>query len=138
MAGPVAIAIAVVEHQGKVLIGRRPPGVPLAGLWEFPGGKVLPGETPEEAAVRECREETGLEVRLTGAYPSWEHAYGYATLRLFAFKAEPARAEATARPPFVWVPRQSLCEYPFPPANAELVRQLVRDEAVGDPPPASR
>ena len=48
---PVLVAVAVVEHASKVLVGRRPAGKPLAGLWEFPGGKVLPGETPEEAAA---------------------------------------------------------------------------------------
>jgi mutator protein MutT len=57
---PIAVAIAVLEHNGKFLVGVRPPGVPLAGLAEFPGGKIDLGETPEAAAIRECREETGL------------------------------------------------------------------------------
>jgi 8-oxo-dGTP diphosphatase len=50
------IAVAVVEHDDRVLIGQRPPGVVLGGLWEFPGGKIFEGESAEEAAVRECRE----------------------------------------------------------------------------------
>ena len=53
---PVQIALAVVRHDDSVLIGQRPAGVPLAGYWEFPGGKILDDETPQEAAARECRE----------------------------------------------------------------------------------
>lgn len=126
MAKPMAIAIAVVQHQGNVLIGLRPEGGPLAGFWEFPGGKVLPGETPEQAAVRECREETGLEIRLTAAYAPWEYAYPHGTIRFHAFAAEPLQADVTPRGPFRWVPCPSLSQYRFPPANATLVDQLVR------------
>jgi len=135
MAEPVAIAIAVVQHQGKVLIGPRPPGAPLAGLWEFPGGKILPGETPQQAALRECREETGLEVRLTGACPPWEHAYPHATIRFYAFTAEPAQSDPVPQPPFIWVPCRSLSQYTFPPANAGLVRQLIQKEVIQPPSP---
>ncbi|MBI3839784.1 MAG: NUDIX domain-containing protein, partial [Planctomycetia bacterium] len=63
-ARPVEIAVAVVEGDGKFLIGQRETGVPLAGLWEFPGGKVEPGEPAENAAIRECLEETGWLVRI--------------------------------------------------------------------------
>ena len=58
------IAIAIVEYDGLFLVGQRPPDVPLAGLWEFPGGKVQAGETPEAAAARECFEETGLTAQV--------------------------------------------------------------------------
>src|SRR5947209_7478611 len=64
------IAIAVVEQDGRFLVGRRPAGVPLAGLSEFPGGKIEPQETAEAAAVRECFEETGIVVEVTGRYPA--------------------------------------------------------------------
>lgn len=137
MAEPLPIAIAVVQHQGKVLIGLRPPGVPLAGFWEFPGGKILPGETPEQAALRECREETGLEVRLTGACLPWEHTYPHATLRFYAFTAEPARSDLVPRPPFIWTPCCALSQYAFPPANAPLVSQLVRAASFAPPLPPS-
>src|SRR5437764_2006476 len=59
---PTPIAVAVVEKDGHFLVGQRPEGVSLAGLWEFPGGKIEPGESPEAAAVRECLEETGVDV----------------------------------------------------------------------------
>lgn len=57
---PTPIAIAVVQHADQFLIGQRPAGLVLSGYWEFPGGKIQLGETPEAAAVRECLEETGL------------------------------------------------------------------------------
>ena len=62
---PTDIAIAVVEQHGQFLIGQRPADVALGGLWEFPGGKVEPGELPVNAAIRECLEETGLVVRIS-------------------------------------------------------------------------
>ncbi|MBU2532717.1 MAG: (deoxy)nucleoside triphosphate pyrophosphohydrolase, partial [Alphaproteobacteria bacterium] len=55
-------AAALIDADNRVLIARRPPGKPMAGLWEFPGGKVQPGETPEEALIRELREELGIEL----------------------------------------------------------------------------
>lgn len=138
MAEPTAIALAVVHYRGNVLIGLRPEGVPLAGLWEFPGGKILSGETPEQAALRECREETGLEIRLTAAYAPWEYAYPHGTIRFHAFAAEPAQADPLPRPPFCWVPCRSLSQYRFPPANAALVGQLVRQECSPFAPPQAR
>lgn len=60
MAGPVEVVAAVVERDGRYLITRRPEGTHLAGLWEFPGGKLLPGEKPEDALRRELKEELGV------------------------------------------------------------------------------
>lgn len=82
------IAVAVVRHGGDYLVGRRPEGVPLAGYWEFPGGKVEPRETAEAAAVRECREETGLDVQVVGEFPPVDFAYSHGTLRLRFFSCE--------------------------------------------------
>ena len=74
-----SIAVAVVEHEGRVLIGQRPPGTALAGYWEFPGGKIGAGERAEEAARRECLEETGLITRTTDlidVFAGQEHPRG--------------------------------------------------------------
>jgi 8-oxo-dGTP diphosphatase len=120
------IAVAVVEHQGRFLVGRRPPGVPLAGLWEFPGGKVAANETPRDAAVRECREETGLEVRAGGEYPPAEHRYEHGAVRLFFFACEPVDPAEPPRPPFTWVARGELNDREFPAANRELLAMLRR------------
>jgi 8-oxo-dGTP diphosphatase len=117
----VDIAIAVVECKDKFLIGLRPAGEALAGVWEFPGGKVEPGETPENAAVRECLEEAGLAVRVTGEYPQVAHDYEHAPvcLHFFACAAIEQRKRLPSR--FRWVARADLARYAFPAANAGLL-----------------
>lgn len=121
------IAIAVVEHAGQFLIGERPPGVALAGLWEFPGGKVEPGETPEAAAVRECLEETGLLVEVVGEYPRHDHDYAHDRVRLQFFSCRPKSQELAPLSPFRWVPREELQAYEFPRGNSELLSLLVSE-----------
>jgi len=118
------IAIAVVEHHGMYLIGQRPAGVPLAGLWEFPGGKVQSDETPEEAAVRECREETGLDVNVVGRYPNVEHQYEHGHVSLAFFACRLANADQRPIPPFQWVAAARLGDFQFPAANAALIDSL--------------
>ena len=125
-AGPrQEIAVAVVEREGMFLIGRRAEGTALAGYWEFPGGKLEGGETPEAAAVRECLEETGLEVRVTGAYPSTSHDYDHASLRLHFLACEVIDQRRALPDRFRWAPVQELGQYPFPPANRELLDMLI-------------
>lgn len=124
---PIPIAIAIVERGGMVLIGRRPLDVPLGGFWEFPGGKVRPGETLEEAAVRECREETGLGVRLGPKYLSVGHRYAHGQLELHFFAAAPLDPSQTPAEPFCWVHLAELGAYRFPPANAEILARLLGD-----------
>lgn len=119
------IAVAVVEHQGKYLIGRRPGDAPLGGLWEFPGGKVRREELPEQAAVRECAEETGLNVEVCGELPTVFHDYPHGRLELRFFACRLVGTAETPRTPFRWVPAGDLLRYAFPPANAALIQQLV-------------
>lgn len=121
---PTRIAIAVVEHERHYLIGQRPPGVPLAGLWEFPGGKIEPGEMPEAAALRECREEAGLDVVVVGTYPTVEHEYDHGRVSLTFFDCRPIDTRQPPKPPFEWVSVARLAEYNFPPANAALLEYL--------------
>ncbi|MBL9094824.1 MAG: (deoxy)nucleoside triphosphate pyrophosphohydrolase [Planctomycetaceae bacterium] len=125
---PTPIAVAVVEHAGKFLIGRRPEGVPLAGLWEFPGGKVGDGELPADAARRECMEETGLAVVVVGAYPEVERQYDHDRVRLHFFAcalAETASDEPAPTPVgYRWVGPCELASYEFPPANQGLLSLL--------------
>lgn len=121
----IEIAIAVVEHDGKCLIGLRPAGVPLAGYWEFPGGKVHVGESPEVAAVRECLEETGLAVRVVSEYPPAAHDYEHASVCLHFFACEPRDLGVDTLPPrFRWVTFRDLGDYEFPLANAALLALL--------------
>jgi mutator protein MutT len=119
------IAIAVVQRYDQFLIGQRREGVPLAGLWEFPGGKIRAGETPDAAAARECREETGLDVTIVAAYPEVVHSYDHADVRLHFFAATPIDLSAQPSAPFRWVPAVKLGEYEFPAANDKLVAFLM-------------
>ena len=120
-----SIAVAVVRRSGQVLIGPRPSDVPLAGFWEFPGGKLQPGESPEAAALRECREETGLEIRLEGACEEVVFAYPHGRLRIYFFAARPAGDSLVPRAPFRWVSLSELVRYPFPPANQSVLDRLL-------------
>lgn len=120
------IAIAVVEHEGRLLIGQRPPEVPLAGLWEFPGGKMEPDETAKVAAVRECNEETGLAVEAVGTWLIQEAEYPHGRVRLHFIACRLAESERDApEPPFRWVSRGQLAEYEFPSGNRELLKMLA-------------
>ena len=122
---PTPIAIAVVEHDGRFLIGQRPAGLPLAGLWEFPGGKIEPGETPEAAAVRECLEETGVPVEPLSRYPEHIQAYDHDRVQLFFIACRPEPdANTLPLPPFRWAGREELAGLNFPAGNARLLSLL--------------
>ena len=120
------IAVAVVERGGHYLVGKRPEGVPLAGYWEFPGGKIEPGETAEQAAVRECREETGLDVTAAGRFPRASHLYEHGTVEIeFIACVMKEYPSAAPQSPFVWMPVEKLSALRFPPANEKLLRALT-------------
>jgi 8-oxo-dGTP diphosphatase len=126
---PTPIAIAVVEHEGRFLIGQRPDGAPLAGLWEFPGGKIEPGETPEAAAVRECLEETGLHVQPLIRYPPHIQEYDHDRVELHFIGCRPLEeSQSTPQPPFQWIARSELGRYEFPAGNRGLLRLLLAGE----------
>ena len=123
------IAAAIVEHHGAVLIGQRGAGRALAGLWEFPGGKVEPGEEPAAAARRECLEETGVAIRILRPAREVFYRYPHAQVRIQFFDAEPEGPSTRPQEPFVWVPISALSAYEFPPANAEMIADLLRRSA---------
>lgn len=124
MSGKTLIAIAVVLRENEVLIGQRPPGVPLAGLWEFPGGKVEETETPEAAAVRECLEETGLKIDVEGPLLTTDHAYDHGSVDLRFFSCRVREFPPVLLGTFRWVPIKELDQYSFPEANRPLIQQL--------------
>ncbi len=119
------IAIAVVEHEGRFLIGRRPPNVPLGGLWEFPGGKLQAGETPEAAAARECLEETGVAVQVGAEYPTVEFDYAHDRVELHFFHCAPIDPARPPREPFRWVRRAELAALEFPAANRAILDRIA-------------
>ena len=122
-AGSVPVAVAVVVHDGKVLVGERAETDTLAGFAEFPGGKVEVNESPEAAAIRECREETGLLVRVARLLNQVQHAYEHATVKIDFFLCECDRPAAPLEP-YRWVSLQELSDHRFPPANETVLARL--------------
>ncbi len=123
------IAIAVVQRDQSFLVGQRPTNVPLAGLWEFPGGKLEAGESAEQAAQRECLEETGLPIQIQSQLAEIHHTYAHGQLTLTFFAAtvaEESRNQAP-RPPFQWIDRSELQKLEFPPANVPILAMLADD-----------
>ncbi|MEX1095952.1 MAG: (deoxy)nucleoside triphosphate pyrophosphohydrolase [Planctomycetales bacterium] len=121
------VAIAVVEHAGRYLVGVRGDDVALPGRAEFPGGKCDPGESPRDAAVRECLEETGLAVVPVELLLEKSHAYPHGALRLAFWKCRPANPfdVREKHAGFRWVDAAELAALDFPEANAEVIRVLV-------------
>jgi 8-oxo-dGTP diphosphatase len=128
------IAIAVVEHDGCFLVGRRAEGVALAGLWEFPGGKIEPGESAEQAAVRECLEESGIVVQPLFRYATNVHEYEHGRVELFFVACRPATPDAAATiNGFRWIPRNELRALEFPDGNRVILQILMATKsALGD------
>jgi 8-oxo-dGTP diphosphatase len=122
---PTSIAIAVVERDNHFLVGERPAGKPLAGYSEFPGGRVEASESPEEAAIRECEEETGLKVEIVGSYGDCLHDYSHDRVHLYFLSCRAVAGETLPKPPFEWIPRNELAELRFPEANATLLARLL-------------
>ena len=128
---PTQIAIAVVERNGRFLVGERPAGKPLAGFAEFPGGRVEAGETPEQAAVRECFEETGLSVAVVRRYDDCRHDYAHDRVHLHFFACRIVGADTPPRDPFRWISRADLETLDFPEANRQLLGLLTGAEDSG-------
>ncbi|GBD35170.1 8-oxo-dGTP diphosphatase [bacterium HR36] len=124
----VRVAIAVVRREQEVLVGIRPAEVPLAGLAEFPGGKCQARETPEQTAVRECLEETGLRVRACRRLCEVEHIYPHGRLHLTFVECEPLCLDPP-QAPFRWTAIGQLRQLQFPEAN-KLVLEILEQEAL--------
>ncbi len=134
------IAVGVVEDGvGRVLIQRRPEDAMLGGLWEFPGGKVEPGETPAEACRREIREELGLAVEVGAPVARIAHAYSHFRITLHAFRCRLAEEAPVpggvvrepvhhAGQPVRWVAVAALDDHAFPRANRRLIEALAEQE----------
>jgi A/G-specific adenine glycosylase len=122
------VAVGIVEDQGRVLIARRREEQMLGGLWEFPGGKLEPGEKPAETVVREVREELNLAVRVVSRACTIRHAYSHFRITLSAFHCVPEGDPASAHcdRPMAWVPWARLADYPFPKANHKIFAALGR------------
>ena len=119
------IGVAVVVSDQGVLVGQRAADVPLAGFHEFPGGKVEPGESAADAALRECREESGVAATVVGRLSIVEHSYAHGPVRIHFFECRPIEGGEIPMAPFRWVPEAELAGCRFPEANDEIVRALL-------------
>ncbi len=123
-------ACALIDADGRILLARRPEGKKMAGLWEFPGGKLNPGETPEAALIRELREELGIDVasNCLAPFAFASHAYDSFHLLMPLFLCRRWRGNPTPREgqTLAWVRPEKLAEYPMPEADRPLV-PLLRD-----------
>lgn len=129
----LVVAVALIDPDGRVLVAERPPGKQLAGLWEFPGGKVEPGERPEACLIRELREELGLAVEEACLAPLTfaSHAYDefHLLMPLYVCRRWSGLAEPLEGQRLAWVRPRDLRAYPMPPADAPLIPALI--ELVG-------
>lgn len=121
-------ACALIDSDGRILLAQRPEGKSLAGLWEFPGGKVEPGETPEESLVRELHEELGITTKVACLAPLSFASHTYEKFHLLMplyvcrrYEGIPHGKEGQA---LKWVKPQALRDYPMPPADEPLIPVL--------------
>lgn len=125
----LVVAVALVDADGRVLLAQRPEGKSLAGLWEFPGGKVEPGERPEETLIRELAEELGITVREACLAPLTFASHAYAHMHLLMPLYICRRWEGLARSmegqALTWVRPGRMRDLPMPPADAPLIPFLV-------------
>jgi 8-oxo-dGTP diphosphatase len=124
----LVVAAALVDSDGRVLIAQRPEGKQLAGLWEFPGGKVEPGETPEIALIRELEEELGIVVKQACLAPFVFASHTYETFHLlmplYLIRRWEGEPEAKEHKAIKWVRPNDMGNYPMPPADDPLVAWL--------------
>ena len=122
-------ACALLDSDGRVLIAQRPAGKPMAGLWEFPGGKVEAGERPEETLIRELREELGITVNEACLAPLTFASHRYSDFHLLMPLYVCRRWDGIVRPlegqALTWVRANRLREYAMPPADEPLVAHLA-------------
>lgn len=123
-------AVALIDADGRVLLAQRPEGKSMAGLWEFPGGKVEAGETPEAALIRELKEELGIDTWQSCLAPLTfaSHAYPDFHLLMPLFACRKWQGNATPREgqTLAWVRPAALRDYPMPPADLPLI-PILRD-----------
>lgn len=125
----LVVACALVDSDGRVLLSQRPRGKAMAGLWEFPGGKVEPGETPEQAVVRELAEELGIETKVACLAPLTFASHSYESFHLVMPLFVCRRFWGIPRPhegqTLKWVRPRDMRQYPMPPADEPLIPFLI-------------
>ncbi len=128
---PIPVVCAVlVDGTGRILLAQRPAHKHLGLKWEFPGGKVEAGESPEQALGREIREELGCEIVITGALTRFTHDYGAVVIEMIPFACAPAPGSAAPQPhehvAIVWAEPAALNTYDLAPADWPIVAALQK------------
>lgn len=122
-------AVALIDDRGRVLLAQRPEGKSMAGLWEFPGGKVEAGETPEAALVRELSEELGIGVQEADLAPLTFASHAYERFHLlmpvFACRRWSGEVQGREGQQLAWVAGAELDSYPMPPADLPLLPAII-------------
>ena len=125
----LVVACALVDQDNRVLIAQRPPGKKLEGLWEFPGGKLDPGERPEDALIRELREELSIEVKAPCLAPLTFASHAYEDFHLLMPLYICRRWEGFVHPregqAVKWVRPREMRDWPMPPADEPLIPHLI-------------
>ncbi len=125
----LVVACALIDADGRVLIAQRPAGRPMAGLWEFPGGKIEAGERPEETLIRELKEELGIAVKEACLAPLTFASHAYADFHLLMPLYVCRRWEGTVTAlegqELKWVRPNRLKDFPMPPADVPLIAHLT-------------
>lgn len=122
----ITVCAAVIEKDGKILIGKRKGGVDVEGKWEFPGGKIEHGETPEECLSRELFEEFGIETEVAELLCTSRHTYSHGTVILLAYRVLhlSGQLNPTDHDEIRWVPPCELENYDFAPADIPILKRV--------------
>jgi len=125
----LVVACALIDADGRVLIAQRPEGKGMAGLWEFPGGKIEAGERPEQCLIRELKEELGIEVKEACLAPLTFASFAYddfhLLMPLYVCRRWEGLVQAYEHQALKWVKAQALRDYPMPPADEPLIPALM-------------
>ena len=124
----LVVAVALIDRDGRVLLAERPAGKQLAGMWEFPGGKVDPGETPEAALIRELKEELGVDTEASCLSPFTfaSHTYEkfHLLMPLYVCRVWEGLPQGLEGQRLAWATPKEMTGYPMPPADKPLVAML--------------
>jgi 8-oxo-dGTP diphosphatase len=125
----LVVACALIDADRRVLIAQRPEGKPMAGLWEFPGGKIEPGERPEQTLIRELNEELGITVAEPCLAPLTFASHGYENFHLlmplYICRRWEGMVSAREGQQLAWVRATKLRDYPMPAADLPLIPHLI-------------
>ena len=123
----IRVTAAIIEKEGKILIAKRKAGDDLfSGLWEFPGGKIEEGETPEECIARELKEELDIEVEVGELITSNKHKYPHGIFELLAYRVKHVSGEMVLNDheEIKWVTADEMSSFEFPPADIPIIKEL--------------